>query len=234
MGAKKKSAPPPPKRKKRKKSTAIISAHSMSVRAVHRTMMLYIRQPGVTLREVWDQGRMSEETDADYIKDHIALATLQVHSADTGWVAKRDEFWKDVRADVFAAAKSEAVKEEIEELETLTGLRAIALVNITGMTQQNEKTGETEWKIAPIAPKSMEGLVNAFIRLDKHISDKRAIVMGITARAAGGTLKAGGTAEQIPDIEDNMSDSEYAMIAHQLAVQRAGMQATDREEEGEE
>lgn len=232
----KKPPPPPPIKRpvqpiKRKPSgkpgKMVVSFRAEHQEAIFRAMMIYIRTKGASLRDVWETGRIYDgDPDSPLIKDFISFDGLRQQAHKAKWVDQRTEFWKGVHTEVLATARTEVIQDQLNELGNLHGVRALAMANIEGVYEVDPLTGERKLILAPIKPKSLEGLINAFVRLDNHLNKRRDAVL--TQTVQGLPANEAPTKERvIPQIEDNMTDDEIEALTRDIMRKRAGLPAED-------
>ena len=95
---------PPPKRQKPNAPAKVAKAPGVDLtrvaetqQAVFRGFLLYIQNPGLTVRQVWDTGRMADDDEAaPYIKDLVTWPIFERWAARGRWSPKRDQHWRDI------------------------------------------------------------------------------------------------------------------------------------------
>jgi hypothetical protein len=220
---------PPKKRKSRKKkakkkapisvatSVVVLDKSALTRMAIFRAYHVYMRNPGMGVRQVWTTGVMSEDEGATYIRDCCSLAYVMKVAQKDKWRSRRQEFWQDIRAAVMEHAQTELVQREIEEMVSLELASAIAMKHIQG----DDKAG-----IEAVKPKSLEGAIGALVQLDKRMGEKRRVIANDAADAAArietATDTVGGGA--MPLIEDGYTDADIAAMAKAVATKRAGIE----------
>lgn len=205
-------APPPPPARKRKRGSATreieLKESPTLEQARMRAMFLYLRNPGLSIREIWEHFRMDEDDESPYIKEFISWATLARRATAQKWRQRRDEHWHDIERRVLLKLKTSAVQREIDEIATLE----------TVMEHAVSLTTETK-------PKSLEGLLNAIINLDKRMAGKRDRIAAHAAEA--GVNEDTGDLHVItvesPSVVDQFTDEEIEEMAVAMAKRRAGM-----------
>tara|TARA_Y100000034_G_scaffold106088_1_gene134529 strand:- start:104 stop:787 length:684 start_codon:yes stop_codon:yes gene_type:complete len=217
--------PKPPKkgkkrkgRKKKKKAVivktaaVILDKAALTRIAIFRAFHVYMRNPGLSVRQVWESGIMSEEENSIPIRDCCGLDYLIKVAQKDKWRSRRQEFWQDIRAKVMEHAQNEMVQREIVEMTDLEAARGTAMAHITG-------TGEHE----AVKPKSLEGAIGALVQLDKRIGDKRKRIAADASEAAGrmDATTEGRAVGAIPVIEDGYNDDEIEAMARTIAITRA-------------
>lgn len=143
--------------------------------ALLRGFMRYIQRPGTSVRTIWESERITDDEDSPYIRDVISLDVFAKYAANQHWRERRDEHWREVRQRVEDHVKAEHVRREIAEVEVLMGVQNALMPHITGTAP----TGQAK-------PKSLEGAVEAFIKLDRRISEKRQYAVEEVSRGASG------------------------------------------------
>ncbi len=207
-----------------------LSDRAVAQQAAFYGLLIYLRHPGMSLKDVYDRGRMSDEDDAPLIKEVCCYNTFTALSRQGDWVKKRDEHWAAVEARVLDAAQDEAVKAELRDIETLTAVEEVVLNHVHGVVGPNGVM-----VIEAVKPKSLEGLVKSLTELSKLRSSKRDRTMVALTEAARdeGVVDIPGSAA-LPEIEDNLTDAEIETLAVDLATKRANLQIADTEMEEEE
>jgi hypothetical protein len=217
--------PPPPDKPFTAKDSykAIDLSRSASVQqALFRGMVVYIQHPGLTIRNVWENYRLDDDDEtAPWLRDMVNYSTFERQAVRGKWTKKRDDFWYGVEQRVLAEAQTEAVKKELDEITHLEAIAGHLIQTITGGKDRNGKL------IDPTKPKSLEGVVNAYLHLDKHRMGKRERVMAAMAAAATTHERpeTGGahTDPDLPFMEDELTEDEIETMARQLAMRRAGV-----------
>lgn len=219
--------PPPPKGKGSRTHTPGKAAIAISPGAVSqhqiaaiRAFHIYVSDPDATVQSVWELGRLVEDdASSPMIRDCISHEWLRTIAGPKymNWVARREAFWEDVQSRVLEYAKTDLVQRQLEEIDKLTNAGAALLQHVHG---------DAVAKIAQAKPRSLEGVVNAFVNLDRHITKKREVAIAAAAAAAKNKAGAGATGPgrgAAPPIEDGMSDAEVATMARDMARKRAGL-----------
>jgi hypothetical protein len=184
-------------------------------------MIVYIQNPGSNLREVWASAKLdADDDDSPALHELVSYSTFEGYSKRQGWSKKRQDHWSEIERRVLEEAKTDAVQRELREIEILDAVGTVLIGNITGIT---DAAGNVI--IQGALPKSLEGAVTAFIKLDQHRMGKRDRVMKVLAQAAGDHEGSSKTSLNVvpsnPEIEDNLSDAELRQLAHALVDQRA-------------
>jgi len=211
--------PPPPKRPKSALSP-LGGTLSRSTQAVYRVFTLYVTDPQATIAGIHEHARLSDDADAPYIRECVSLQWLRQSSSKEKWANQREAFWFDVSNRVLEATKSRIVQEQIEEIAELASVRRMALLRVLGGTDADGNL------IAALPAKSWEGVAEVLLRLDKHINEKRGIVVATAAAAAATTAaRPGGTGSMpmitvTPDVEDGLTREEILQIARDVAARR--------------
>lgn len=206
-----------------------LTRQAESQQAIFRGMLIYIQNPGLNLRKVWDTGRLNDDEEAPYLKDMCSWQVFERHAIAGKWRTKRDEHWAEIEKRVLAQAQSDTVEVMLREMEVLSAVADSLIANITGVTDASGNV-----IIEPAKPKSLEGVVNALTNLDKWRQAKRDRVMAHMAAAAGEEAAEEGEVHvvEIPHVEDNLNDEEIEHLAVVMASQRAGL-LTDSEAEAD-
>ena len=218
--------PKPPKRPKGRKkpkkrkpiaiptTSVVLDRASMTRQAIFRSFHVYIRNPGMSVRQVWDTGLMSEDEGGTPIKDCCSLSYIKRVAQNDKWRTRRQEFWQDIRAAVMEHAQNELVQREIEEMATLEQASVIAMRHIRG---------DAALDIEAVKPKSLEGAIGALVQLDKRLGDKRRRIATDAADAAGRVEATETTVTgAIPAVEDGYTDQDIAAMARAVATERTG------------
>lgn len=206
--------PPPRKARPATPKEGIDLSRSAEIQiAVFHGMTHYIHNPGLSVRDVWDTGRVGIEDGDPYIKDLIGWPYFEKYASRMKWSLKRDEHWHEIERRVLEASKNARVTEMLEEMERLREAREVLMANIVGGPN-----------IAPVAPKTLEGAVGALVKIDAHFDKKRDTIMAIQAAAASTTPEADVIdAIEAPPLEDGLSDEEVAKLTVDLVRLRAGI-----------
>lgn len=213
--------PPKPPKRKRKQTKKIDTSRVPSPKlAVMRALFIYIQDPGITLREVWSEYRYDEnDSKSPFISELVSLPALQRAATRGNWAQRREDHWYETQERVLDELKSTTVQRELAEVDALEQLRQDAM----------EVLGEA-------TPKTFEGVLNAIVRLDGHLTKKRERVMAMAA-AAGVDPETGRrrTTNQLtgPALDDEFDDDEVDAMARALMYKRAGLDGSHAEEEEE-
>lgn len=200
---------------------------SLRARAKLVGMMEYVRNPGLSLRQVWQQTPLdSADPGGLLVQDVVTDQQFRSWAHDGRWSSYKKALWADVEHRVLEAIAGETVRKELTEIDGFEKLREDAVSRLK----------DTE-------PKSFEGVLNAVVTLDKHIVTKRdRISTALAQHAAAGApaLKVPEDAESAalpeplaPDIGDSMTDEDFMRMARAVAEGRVleGQPAAPEDEE---
>ncbi len=199
--------------------------------ATFRGMLLYIQHPGLTIRQVYDNYRLTDEDGSQPLAELISWSAFHKRAVDARWAQKREEHWEGVERRVLAHLQTDHVQSELEEMSTLAAAEARLNLYIHGGTEDDGT------KIDPVKPKSLEGTVKALLELDKLRSIKRQRVVDATAAAAALEEKETGPAGAGNGVivEDTFDDAEIEELADRIARRRAGvLEDKSADQSGEE
>lgn len=204
-----KTPPPPPKKKgkPRKAPTADISLPTTAKQALFRGMFVYVGNPGMSLRQIWEHARMEDDDTSPYLKECISWFAFSKAAARGKWYQRRETHWRDIEARVLAQLKTTAIQKELEEIGVLEGMQSLAV--------ETAHSGEAQ-------PKSLEGLLGAIVALDKRLSAKRDRIYAAAA-AAGVDTEDAPELPEAPSVDATYTDDEVEWMAIQLAKRRAGL-----------
>jgi hypothetical protein len=202
---------------------------SIAQKALFRAMLLYVNNPGLSLRHIWGKLPVSDEENAAPIRECVSWSLLEKTAAEDQWREKRAEHWATIEQRVLRELQSDRIKQELEEVHGLEQIRIALMQRITGVV---DPAHPGSMLVMPAEPKSLEGVVTAYIKLDKHALDRRrAIDEAVAARKTPGNEIEGDSidVETVP-VEDNMTDAEIRALADTLARQRAGLISKDEDD----
>lgn len=240
MGDNQSSPPPPPpsKRKRRKKrpeptpeELERIENKQNIAAALYQGFLLYMREPAMSIRAVWETGRLDDkDDDSPPLRECVSLPHFLGTASKNNWRERRDQHWREVRSRVEAHLMTQHVRRELEEVAVLEALKSAVLPHIMGgeLTLADGSVVE----IRQAKPKSLEGAVDAFVKLDKRIGDKRQHVINEAGRASAGDLHDSPHDGVVGHVEDERGgpavlmdtdgyeDDEIEAMAEALAARR--------------
>jgi hypothetical protein len=133
--------------------------------------------------EKWERERALQAAEVGYITDErtrpleywwdqtcshcIALQRFKERSRVGRWSERRDNYRREVTQEILRQSKYRAVHDRVGELERLQRLRQAAYDAVEPRLNSQGKL------IYPVAPKSLEGMITALVRLDVRADDKR-------------------------------------------------------------
>lgn len=153
-----------------------LTMREVRTRAVMRGFMCYLKRPGASVKAIWESERLEEDADAPHLQDCISWDQFAEWAQRQSWRVRRNEHWDDVRKRVEKHVKSEHVQRELDEITVLERAKEEVLSHVFG-------TGG----MAKVKPKTLEGAIDALVKLDKRTSDKRVRVTEETAAASEGS-----------------------------------------------
>ena len=234
-----KAPPPPPlpKKRRRRRTKAErsvedeerrkrqevyqISVTAAAHAAAFRGYLVYVQNPGLTMRQVWENFRIDEnEEGSAWIRESISWEAFRARAKKDKWVDRRDEFWAQVEGRMMAALQTDMVRRELEEVPRLDLAGDRLMLHIVGGLDSNGQP------VTPAVPKSLEGAVKAMIDLDKYRSGKRERITEWTAAQASATGAEDGyqgTPLAGHPVEDELSDDELVEYTRRLVAARAGL-----------
>ena len=228
-----KPPPPPPPAPSRTAITATEARKQKKdanrQKALFRGFVRYLERPAASVRAIWDTERISDDDDAPLIRDCVTHQWFSEYAGRLRWKKRREEHWNEVRSRVQDHLMTQHVQRELSEIGVLEGLKDSVLPHIMG-----GEDGDGE-PIKQARPKSLEGAVDAFIKLDRRIGQKRGHVIEETGRASKGDLHYVGQGDN-PALADERggpavladtggySDDEIAAMAEALAEKRVEVQ----------
>jgi len=179
-------------------------------RAMFHAFLRFIERPGTSVRAIWQEERCSVDGESPLLRDVVPYETMLKVARRDKWRDRRVSHWEEIRTRVLAHAQSEAVQAEIHELDELARVRK----KLNDLIHSDD---------APPA-KSLEATINALLKLDKQVSDKRAGVMEGTASAAAiGPSIAQADTTPILDGDFDLDETDYTAMSRALATRRAGV-----------
>jgi hypothetical protein len=132
------------------------------------------REEGLRKAEVayiTDRQRRSVEYWWDQLCSEMLPLPAFLKRARAGrWTIRRDEYWAEVQAEVLRQSRFRAVHDRVAELQQIQQLRSDALELIQPRVVDGVK-------YYPIKPKSLEGMIGSFIKLDQLADAKRDAVL---------------------------------------------------------
>lgn len=210
-----------------------ISVSSAVRAAAMHGLVIYIKNPGLSVRNIWENFRVDEDSESPMIREVVAWDTFRTVAERNKWRKKREAFWHGVEHRVLNAMQDEIVQQELAEIPRLDMAGDRLLLYILGGEDADGN------KVMPVRPKSLEGLAKALIDLDKYRAEKRRKLMERTAAAASEAgdddLPEAGSVQLVGHpVPDELSDDEIEMFTHQLVAERAGLLLEDREVEDDD
>lgn len=132
------------------------------------------------------------------------------------WAARRDAYWKSVTDEVLRQAKNRAVNDRVKDLQDLQNVRTA----LYDLIMPRDVNGVRTFKVRA---GSLEGLVNAFIRLDALADDKRDRVLSMIEPELG--------AQDTKQAAVTLTPDEYREMAKHILIKR--MKQIEGESNGE-
>jgi len=120
------------------------------------------------------------------------------------WVTRRASYWQSVTDEVLRQAKNRAVNDRVKDLQELQNIRAA----LYDLIMPRDINGVRTFKVRP---SSLEGMVNAFVRLDALADDKRDRVLSMIEPEMGTDVEQ-SSAMLTPD--------EYREMARHILIKR--------------
>jgi hypothetical protein len=210
---------PPPKARGHKPVVPKLSpGEQASVRlqkALLAGFVVYLQNPGMSIVAVWETAAVSADDGSPLIRECIGLDAFQRSAAENKWAARRDQHWAEVRSRVESKLMDQHVQRTLADLTGIEALKTVAMQHITGDAAAN---------IKPVAPRSLEGVMKAYIDLTKQAMDMRGLVVEQAADAA--RAKDGNTRDpQLPGAaaslileDDGFSDADIDAMARAAAL----------------
>lgn len=134
-------------------------------RALQNAEIAYVTDERMRPLEFWWEATCAEL---------MSLRAFNTRAARGKWRARRDEYREQVKQEAFKHHKMRAVATCVNELEELQGLRMAGFDAVK--PYRHERTGKL---VYPVPPRSLEGMINALVRLDMRVADKRDEVLGM-------------------------------------------------------
>lgn len=220
---------PGSKLKKPKKPTPIevsgVSKIEMTgverMNAVIAAMQAYFLYPTLTLRSVWENFTVDlEDPESTPIREAVKYRTIELRASRGNWQERRKEHWRQIENRILAKLQSDMVEREAAEIKKLDKLTGVAESYIYGVRDPNDPDA---WLIAPVRPRSMEGVVGALAKIDERMSIKRRFVADALKTAASPDpseiTDARSLTATVPD--DSLSDEEINEITRRIVAKRA-------------
>lgn len=139
------------------------------------------------------------------------IAETQKYAAEQKWAERRQSFWRGVQAAWLRQKQVSLLRSREEELTEALELRS----QIYHMIKPREVDGVS---VFTVQPRSLEGLMGAYCKLDQMIESKRDAVLGVIGPALGrADAEAEGASERkrLP-----FSADEMRKLAHSLLESR--------------
>jgi len=204
--------PPPPEAKLSPGERASVRLQQ----ALLAGFVVYVQHPGMAIVAVWETAAISTEDGAPLIRECVSLHTFQRSAADNKWSARRDRHWAEVRARVEAKLMDQHVQRTLTDLAGIEALKTVAMQHITGDVAAN---------IKPVAPRSLEGVLKAYVDLTKQAMDMRGVVVKQAAdasRAKDGNIHdpqlPGAVAVALVLEDDGFGDEDIEAMARAAAL----------------
>jgi hypothetical protein len=149
----------------------------------------------------------------NHYQNEVGIATLREWCAKDGWVDQRDQHWEQVYAAVAREIAGKAAKAHINEAKEIVEARGTAFEMIRGVDDKG--------RVTPLpAVQSYEGVVGAFVKLDKRLDEKRTSVMdSLPLGSSDGTVPNESTGVQF-------SPGEYRAMARAIIRERHALPAS--------
>ena len=196
-------------------------------------LQMYLASPGLSVRDVWLSYRCdTRDPESPRIREVISWSSFELNATAQEWPKRRKALWVDVEKRVERSLQTRLVEREIADLDRLEEISNRVMLFIAG--------GETAdgTNIDPVQPKSLEGLVAAYIKLVDAQTKKRQLVVDRTVAEIPEQDRADVIDAHLPDHDDELDDEEIAMLAHRIAEKRAAetdqVQEEDDGREGRE
>ena len=198
-----------------------VDRENLKAQAGLRGFMIYVDNPGWSIRDTWEHGVLDEATGIR-LQDVILLDEFVNMATRLKWSKRRKAHWTSVEQRVIASLQDKAVREELQEYEDLGRVRDLVDKYMFGGT--TVKDDGTEVAIPRTPAKSLEGLVRVALELDRRRGDKRGRIAAATATAAS-AAEAGATPTSRPRValEDNLTQTEALELAKQMARLRVNV-----------
>lgn len=208
-------------------SGAELPSRVRSQAAAFRAHQIYMANIDMSLDYIIENYRFDPDDDnSPMLKEIVSITTLRNIAAKMGWAERRKQLWERVEANVMDALESDLTRLRLQEINQLKDIYDHTLARIKGVEDPNDKT---KMLIDPVKPRSLEGLINAFIRLDARMDEKRdriqKDIVGSATRQPDEEYM--GTVGAVPDLDDDIDDNDAAWMAHRLAMKRAGLLEVD-------
>lgn len=143
-------------------------------------------------------------------KDHgWTLQQFIVRVRQGRWVVRRDDYWEQVTQEILRQSKYRAVHDRVKELREIEDIRSDTLEAIRPKVIDGRK-------IYAVKPGTMEGMVGAFVKLDKLADDKRDTVLTMIEPDLSREMAEGQGSAFTPD--------EWRDVARMLLEKRQAQQ----------
>lgn len=155
--------------------------------------------------------RSVEHWHREFLRTLQPLEATQQQAAEARWSERRQAFWRGVQAAWLRQHQVSLLRSRAEELTEALELRS----EIYRMIRPRMVDGVA---VFPVQPKSFEGLVTAFAKIDQMIESKREAVLGAINPALGRMeteSEAAGPHRELP-----FSGQEMRRLAHELLKAR--------------
>jgi hypothetical protein len=177
--------------------------------------VVYLQNPGMSVVAVWETAAVSADDGAPLIRECIGLDAFQRSATENQWMRRRDQHWGEVRSRVESKLMDQHVQRTLEDLTGIETLKTVAMQHIKGDAAAN---------IKPVAPRSLEGVMKAYIDLTKQAMDMRGVVVeqaADAARAKDGTVRdpqLPGAAASLILEDDGFTDADIDAMARAAAL----------------
>lgn len=189
-----------------------------------RAMHAYMARRDVALRTVWENERVdAADPLSPLIQDSIPYSTLLAHANAARWGKRRELIWAQIETEALRQLQTDLTQARVRELQMLQAAAEVVRNSIFGVP---DPSNPGAMLVAPAKPRSLEGMVNALVRLDAHIQGKREGIADVMIEAAD-RLAAGrdvidsDEAPLGPAMDDAFSDEEIREFAKFMAQRRA-------------
>jgi hypothetical protein len=147
-----------------------VSSEELFGKASERSIKSWEKQEALRNAEVayiTDRQRRPAEYWWDTLcSDITTLAKFIIRARRGQWAVRREEYWEEVTQEVLRKSKYRAIRDQVKELQEIQQLRDDALE----VVQPRIVGGR---KIYPVAPKSMESMINAIVKIEQWMDHKR-------------------------------------------------------------
>lgn len=161
----------------------------------------------------------------------ISLRKFLVRVRSAKWVGRRDQYWNEVQQEILRQSKYRAVHDRVAELNEIQSIRSDALEAIQPKIIDGRK-------IYPIRPKSMEGMIAAFVKLDQLADAKRDTVLTMIEPELTSEVGAGSSsvfsADEMRDVAKMLLERRRDEQQARLALDTGGQNGSGSEEVGSE